>query len=173
MQQIARELKGFVSEVGYIAQTDNHEFHLKYYSSEREVDFCGHATIGIMYDIIKNNPEFMAVEKFIINTNRGRLPVYNNIKSDDSVFIMSPEPFEINKSPDIEDIAKYLRIDPSQIDDGFEIKIINAGLSTLLVPIKNLYSILHIKPDLEDLKNFCFEWGIDIVEVFYIRCSQQ
>lgn len=45
MLQIAKELKGFVSEVGYVAKVGENEFDLRYYSSEREVDFCGHATL--------------------------------------------------------------------------------------------------------------------------------
>ena len=59
MQRIAKELKGFVSEVGYVRQVDGNTFNLKYYSSEREVDFCGHATIAIMYDLLINNAELM------------------------------------------------------------------------------------------------------------------
>ncbi len=39
MLLIAKELKGFVSEVGYVKQIDKNTFDLKYYSSEREVDF--------------------------------------------------------------------------------------------------------------------------------------
>ena len=35
MQQIARELKGFVNEVGYVARSGKCEFDLRYYSSER------------------------------------------------------------------------------------------------------------------------------------------
>ena len=59
MLQIAQELKGFVNEVGYIAQIGQNEFDLRYYSSEREVEFCGHATIAIMYDIVKSKDEFI------------------------------------------------------------------------------------------------------------------
>ena len=51
MLQIAKELKGFVKEVGYVFGTSEGSFDLKYFSSEREVDFCGHATIAIMYDL--------------------------------------------------------------------------------------------------------------------------
>lgn len=60
MQRIARELKGFVNEVGYLCQLDKDYFDLKYYSSEREVDFCGHATIAIMYDLIKNRGDLLS-----------------------------------------------------------------------------------------------------------------
>ena len=58
MQQIAAELKGFVNEVVYLFPEDKTSF-LKYYSAECEVDFCGHGTIGVMYDLIKNHHNLM------------------------------------------------------------------------------------------------------------------
>ena len=61
MLQIAKELKGFVSEVGYIWENEDGSFGLRYYSSEREVEFCGHATIAIMYDLIKNRADLLVV----------------------------------------------------------------------------------------------------------------
>jgi PhzF family phenazine biosynthesis protein len=36
----------------------------------------------------------------------------------------------------------------------------------LIVPIKSLSEILAIAPNLDDLKCFCQDWGIDIIEVF-------
>jgi PhzF family phenazine biosynthesis protein len=78
----------------------------------------------------------------------------------------SPEPFENAPIPTLIDIATNLNITPNLIDDRFPISIINAGLSTLLVPIVNLESILSISPNLEQLKDFCFANGIDIIHVF-------
>jgi PhzF family phenazine biosynthesis protein len=60
--QIARELKGFVSEVGYVCPGTETDYELCYFSSEREVAFCGHATIAILNDIVANN-------------NKGTLPL--------------------------------------------------------------------------------------------------
>ena len=57
MQQIAKELKGFVNEVVYL-WFDLHDinlFHLRYYSSECEVEFCGHGTIAAMYDMLNSS----------------------------------------------------------------------------------------------------------------------
>jgi PhzF family phenazine biosynthesis protein len=166
MLQIAQELKGFVNEVGYIAQIGQNEFDLRYYSSEREVEFCGHATIAIMYDIVKSKDGFKKQEKLIINTKRGQLEVDNRFVSENSVFIMSPEPVEKVVIPKTEEIARNLKIDSSEINEDLPIKVINAGLSTLLVPIININSILRITPDLNELKEFCLESEIDIIEVF-------
>ncbi len=166
MQQIAGELKGFVNEVGYVFQTSKNEFELKYYSAEREVDFCGHATIAIMYDLIQNIKDLEQFSIIKIKTNRGVLNVENRIKSEDAVFIMSPEPIAKETILDIRDIAAKLKIKTEDVETGLPISIINAGLTTLIVPIKTLSTILNISPDFEDLRNFCFESEIDIVEVF-------
>ena len=119
-----------------------------------------------MYDIAKSKDEFKKQEKLIINTKRGQLEVDNRFESENSVFIMSPEPIEKVVIPKAEEIARNLKIDSSEINEDFPIKVINAGLSTLLVPIINLNSILCITPDLNELKEFCLKSEINIIEVF-------
>ena len=166
MLQIAKELKGFVNEVGYVAKVGESEFDLRYYSSEREVDFCGHATIAILYDLIKTDDSIANIPTLTINTNKGTLKVENRLKESDSVFIMSPNPETKETSINVGELANKLGIDKGNINSNFPISVINAGLSTLIVPITNLKSILAIAPDLEELKEYCFSHGVDIIEVF-------
>jgi PhzF family phenazine biosynthesis protein len=166
MFQIAKELKGFVNEVGYICKISDNQFDLKFYSSEREVDFCGHATVAIMYDLLKNDEDLQRLDSLRIKTNRGTLNVENRIKKENAVFILSPEPFEKTILPDINDLATSLKIKVDFINMDFPISIINAGLSTLIVPIKSLKSILAISPELKMLGEFCIKSGVDIIEVF-------
>jgi PhzF family phenazine biosynthesis protein len=166
MLQIAKELKGFVNEVGYIHRKSDNLFNLKFYSSEGEVDFCGHATIAIMYDLIKNSEGLRQRNVLKIQTNRGELEVENRIEREDAVFIMSPVPEVIKEIPGINKISAGLKIQISEIDRSLPISVINAGLSTLIIPIKSLKSILSILPDLKELKEFCIHSGIDIIEVF-------
>ena len=85
MQRIAKELKGFVSEVGYFRRIDENAYDLRYYSSEREVDFCGHATIAIMYDLIKSSKELTNRKQINIVTNKGDLLVENRVSNEDAV----------------------------------------------------------------------------------------
>ena len=166
MLRIAKELKGFVNEVGYVAKTGKNEFDLRYYSSEREVDFCGHATIAILYDLIKTDDSLINIPTLTINTNKGTLNVENRFRESDSVFIMSPKPEIKEVSITIKELANKLRIDKDKINSDFPISVINAGLSTLIVPITDLDSILSISPDLDKLKDYCINQGIDIIEVF-------
>jgi PhzF family phenazine biosynthesis protein len=166
MQQIAKELNGFVNETGYIAQTSEKSFSLRFFSSVREVDFCGHATIAIMYDIIKNDNTLQDFDTIEIDTNRGRLSVENRISNENAVFIMSPIPYVVPLTLDVQELASKLKISIDSIDISQAISIVNAGLSTLIVPIAGLDAILKISPDIEPLKSFCGKSGIDIIEVF-------
>jgi len=166
MLKIAKELKGFVTEVGYISDENFPVYDLKYFSSEREVDFCGHATIAILYDLIKNDPKLIEQEVIKIRTRKGILEVENQIKKENSVFVMAPKPVFIKNSLSADVIAKELNISVSEIDKSLDISIINAGLATLIIPILSLKSILNISPDLETLNIFCRNNNIDIIEVF-------
>ena len=108
MERIAKELEGFVSEVGYVRQLDETTFGLRYYSSEREVDFCGHATIAIMYDLLKDDTELVNEQFLNIVTNKGELIVENRIAEEDAVFISAPSPNFSSREIAKEDLAKAL-----------------------------------------------------------------
>ena len=166
MLRIAKELKGFVSEVGYVRGIDENTFDLKYYSSEREVDFCGHATIAIMYDLIKNSDNLIRKKQINIITSKGNLIVENRIRNEDAVFITAPVPIFSPKEVNTESIAKALRIDLDEINSGYPTSVVNSGLETLIVPIKSLNVILSISPILDELKLFCIKNLIDIITVY-------
>jgi PhzF family phenazine biosynthesis protein len=166
MQRIARELEGFVSEVGYVRRLDENTFDLKYYSSEREVDFCGHATIAIMYDLMRNDAELMNKRFLNVVTSKGKLVVENRIPQQDAVFISAPSPSFSSNEIAREHAARALSISADVIDPAYPISIVNAGLETLIVPINTLRALLVIAPGFEGLRRFCQENSIDIVTVF-------
>jgi PhzF family phenazine biosynthesis protein len=166
MQQIALELKGFVSEVGFVSRIGPNHYWIRYYSSEREVDFCGHATIAIMYDLICNNSELSDHKQIYITTNNSKLIIENHVKKDNCVFVSAPSPKVRPFIDTKEHLSKALRIDANEIDDSQPISIINAGLETLVVPIASLKSILSLLPDFAELKSYCINNSIDIITLF-------
>jgi len=163
MQRIARELKGFVSETGFVFPDS--PLRLKYYSSEREVDFCGHATIAVMYDYFADGPG-QGQESVVISTNRGMLEVYNRIPERDAVFIMAPVPEFRTTAISRSAVAEALGLTTAELDSAVPVSVINAGLDTLLVPVSSLDAILAMKPDFAALAAWCVAHGVDIVEVF-------
>ena len=171
MQQIAGELKGFVSEVGFVCQTGDARFELKYYSSEREVDFCGHATIAIMYELIKSDERLRSQKELGIQTPKGLLTVINKIKIENAVFISAPAPVFSKTPAKAQAVCHALKIKKSDLHPNYPISIINAGLETLIVPIKTLTAVLSLSPDFDALRQFCMRHRIDIITVFADQTS--
>ncbi len=165
MQKIARDHKGLVSEVIFCTQKDTNLFSMRYYSSECEVEFCGHGTIACMYDLIKNNHELNSVSEVFIDTLKGRLTVYNELQTLDAVFISAPEP-EFIETDVAAVIAAALGIAPSTISEKHPVSMVNAGLNTLIVPISKLEAELSVQPDEQSLNEFCSDHSIDIILVY-------
>lgn len=166
MQRIALELRGFVSEVGYIAKVGPDRYQVRYFSSEKEVEFCGHATIAIMYDLLKSREHSAAGSKVFLETNMGVLDVEDRIAAEDCVYITAPVPGYSRTKIGQEEICKALGISLDAIDPNIPAGIVNAGNETLCVPIGSLDALLEIAPDYQTLKAFCSTKGLDVVTVF-------
>ncbi len=165
MQEIARQHKGFVSEVIYCSSHDG--IFLTYYSSECEVSFCGHGTIACMYNLVKNTETLLACSEIPIHTNKkGVLTVYNRIEEQDAVFISAPKPNYISTSLKPNDLIGPLSLERGDISNELPVDFIDAGLRTLLVPLRSTAKLIEIFPNEADLKQFCLQNGIDIIVVF-------
>lgn len=173
MLEIAKQHKGFVSEVIY-CKNDNNGVYLTFYSSECEVDFCGHGTIACMYSLVKNTPKLLKQKEIAIQTNKkGVLTVYNKIAEQDTVLISAPEPIYIGTKLSAKEIAKNLGVKESEIDTDFPIDLIDAGLRTLIVPIANLQTEIPVFPKEEQLKEFCLQNSIDIILIYCKEAENQ
>lgn len=167
MQRIAAEHKGLVSEVVFCAPSDSGGYDLSFYSSECEVDFCGHGTIACMYSLIKDTPALSGVKEIPIHTARkGSLTVYNEEETSDAVFISAPSPENTGASVTPEEIAAALRLPPESLSGCLPIDCINAGLRTLIVPLSNLRDEIFCAPDETDLADFCLSRNVDIILIF-------
>ena len=172
MLSIAKQHKGFVSEVIYCQDRED-GFFLIYYSSECEVDFCGHGTIACMYNLIKRAPGLLSQKEIPIRTNqKGALTVYNKIPERDAVFITAPAPVHIGSSIDHMLIAEHLGVPKSSINTGLPVDIIDAGLRTLIVPLCDLTTEVSVFPGEQKLKQFCLDHDVDIILIFSTQTQQ-
>lgn len=170
MLNIAKQHKGFVSEVVYCTPKSPSSFHLTYYSSEGEVDFCGHGTIACMYNLIKETPDLLNQKEIEIHTNKkGTLTVYNEVMAQDSVYITAPVPQYLDTNISVNRIAEHLLLDPRQISETASIDLIDAGLRTLIVPLSTLKDEIHVLPDEQRLKTFCLKNDIDILLIYSLE----
>ena len=163
MQRIARELKGFVSEVGYLARLAPDAFRLRYFSSEKEVAFCGHATIAILHDLVSHDPALASLQRILVHTNKGILSVENR---EGSVFIHAPEPVFTECRIEAREICEALNLPESALEPSIEAGIVNAGNQTLCLPLKTLRDIVTANPDFMTLQDFCERHGLDVITIF-------
>jgi len=172
MQQIARELGGFVSEVVFVYSDEGYTA-LRYFSPEREMAFCGHCTIAVMYDLIKNDPELARNPIIRVHVAGRELLVRNDIASTDSVFISTPLPQFLTTTLDRDDVAAALKIPPGEIPEKNRIMLVNTGLTTLIVPLVSLDTLLALRPDQKNLREFCMRNGIELILVFSDEVSSK
>ena len=172
MQAIAAEHKGFVMEVVFCGKSGKADCKLTYYSSECEVEFCGHGTIATMYTMVKETPELMVKPIITVETNRkGIIEVFNAINEEDAVYITAPDPIEHPMNLSIAQIEEELSMPHGTIRRDLPIRIIDAGLRTLLVPIADLDTEISVFPNEQSLKSFCLGNAIDIILVFSQQTS--
>lgn len=173
MLDIAYQHKGFVSEVIYCTRNAD-TITLTYYSSECEVDFCGHGTIACMYSLIKETPELLLRKETRIHTNRkGDLTVFNKIQELDAIFITAPLPAYIGTDLNPRAVSQHLGVAIGKIHMERPIDIIDAGLRTLIVPITDLNTEISIFPDIDRLKEFCIANNMDIIVIYSLDVADK
>ncbi|HPH98505.1 MAG TPA: PhzF family phenazine biosynthesis protein [Anaerolineaceae bacterium] len=170
MQRLAAELKGFVNEVGFVYQKED-DLYLRFFSSECEVAFCGHATIAILYDLMSNAEGYGPTE-VTIHVNAGPLKVYDFITSDQAVYITAPRPANLPCSIHREQAARALGLLPEDLNPAWPVRLVDGGLRTLIVPLASLDRCLEMHPDQEALRLFCLAHDFDIVHVSVLETSQ-
>ena len=170
MLSIAKQHKGFVSEVIYCSNKSQFNYSLAYYSSECEVDFCGHGTIACMYNLIKETPELIGIKEINICTNKkGTLTVFNEIQTQNAVYITAPSPKYIGSNIGINEIMKNMSINANQISNNYPVDLLDAGLKTLIIPIVALKEEINIFPNEQVLKIFCINNSIDIILIYTLE----
>ncbi len=163
---------GFVSEVVFVTPSDHADCKLTYYSSECEVDFCGHGTIATMYELIRGDKELSAKKEITIETNKkGLLTVYNEIESEGAVYITAPKAIHLQAPVDKKEAAQALGIPETEISGAYPVDFIDAGLRTLIVPIQNLATEVSAYPKQQELKEFCEQKGIDIILIYSLETA--
>ena len=108
---VAKEHAGFVSEVVFCLPSAEYAYKLVYYSSECEIDFCGHGTVAAMYELIRCSDALRNKSEIKVETNRkGIITVYNSIADEDAVYIAAPAPQNLAIPAGGEQIASALGI---------------------------------------------------------------
>lgn len=89
----------------------------------------------------------------------------NAFTSDESIRI------EHQVKPSVGKIGKALSLPHGSIRLDMPIRLIDAGLRTLIVPVTDLKTEISVFPDEQSLKQFCLDNDIDIILIFSIQTN--
>ncbi|MBN1500933.1 MAG: PhzF family phenazine biosynthesis protein [Spirochaetes bacterium] len=168
MQNIASELGDFVCETAFVRPVSGEEadFEFRYFSKEAEVPFCGHATIAVCHNLIRESQLFTESNSFKIKTKNGILSIFNEYKTENSVYIEAPEPCFHEHDVSINEMADAINLNPDEIDKDDKLICLNVGQKIILVPIMTYNSIIQCKPEFDKMKSFSDKHGIDIIVIY-------
>ena len=174
MLTVAKQHKGFVSEVVYCEPSTIADVKLTYYSSECEVDFCGHGTVACLYDLITSDARLAAMAGISVETHKkGILTVSNRLCGQDAVFITAPEAVHVGTALTAGQAAAALELPAERLSYQTPIDVINAGLATLIVPVTHLDDEVSLFPDEARLRSFCEAHGFDIILIFSMEVAHK
>jgi len=152
MQAIARELS--VSETAFLTASGHADRRARFFTPEREIDLCGHATVGA-HAALRAEGELSAGE----HTLETEVGVVDVAVADDGTVWMTqdaPEIREVGLSH--ERVAEALGVDPEplvELADELPLAVASTGLPFLVVPATYLRVVGEADPDDDAVAELC------------------
>ncbi|MGE7794277.1 PhzF family phenazine biosynthesis protein [Lysinibacillus fusiformis] len=175
MQKIANELN--LSETAFLLPTSNADanYKIRYFTPTKEVDFCGHATLGTAWLMATKYNWIDKEDKIVFESNIGLIPVKwlmeNNQLTRVSMTQVRPKVKSIDISPAV--VANLVGIHETDIDDRYPIKIANTGVPHLMVPVNTRQAIDQAEPNLNELKKMNNDFNISTTHLFTFDTNGQ
>ncbi|QQS87392.1 PhzF family phenazine biosynthesis protein [Fusobacterium canifelinum] len=132
MKNIAAELKH--PETAFVKKIDNDKFKIRYFTPIEEVDLCGHATISV-FSVLREL-KLIFSGKYIAETLAGNLEI--GVDKDFIWMDMASPKIEYTFNLDeIKEIYSAFNLNIDQASKNLIPKIVNTGLSDIIIPIEN------------------------------------
>jgi len=168
MQKIARELN--LSETAFCVKSDRPgvDFTVRYFTPATEIDFCGHATVGLSWILATEYGWLTRADRVVLETNVGLVPVEWRKQGEqlEAVVMSQVAPRTREAKVAVEEIAEILGIPVAEIDRQYPLRLGYTGNWHLLVPVKSRQAIDQARPDLERLARLNREDGVSTTHLF-------
>src|SRR3989344_6741754 len=145
MQKIAKKV-GF-SETAFVCSSKKADFKLRFFTPLKEVDLCGHATIASFYLLSKMRK--IRLGNYFQETKAGVLKI--SVEKGGKVFMHQNLPKFFPGIPKNE-IVDSLNISEKTILTNPPNQIVSTGERDVFVGVRNLKTLLSLKPNFEKIK---------------------
>lgn len=168
MQKIARELN--LSETAFLMPPtdENNDFRVRYFTPSEEVNFCGHATVGLAWIMALEYEWIKKATQIKLETNIGIVPIEWSIKDGElnGIIMTQVSPKIKDIKVQLDTICRLVGIQAEDIDNRFPIKLAYTGNWHLLVPVKSSKAIDNAMPLLGELADLNRKYNITTTHLF-------
>ncbi|MER3123802.1 PhzF family phenazine biosynthesis protein [Bacillus pumilus] len=175
MQNIAKELNLPESVFLLPAHDKEADYRVKYFTPTEEVNFCGHATVGLTWLLVTELG--LAKEKtgVVLETKIGNVPVVWNKGNGEVIDVEMTQvtPKTQDFMIDLEELSDMLGICSDRIDPSYPIKLANTGNWHLLVPVKHQQDIDQAAPNLAALGKMNKEQNITTTHLYTFHTTKE
>jgi PhzF family phenazine biosynthesis protein len=163
MGAIANELGA--SETAFVRQSDAADRRLRYFSPEREVDLCGHATVAAMAALYDRAQ--ITADAYTVETNVGVLDV--EVEADGTVWLTQSEPDVRPVDLEVESVAAALGVEEhalTEVGEDLPLSYASTGFPFLVVPVSYFEQLSAIEADQEAIAELCESVGAEGLYAF-------
>ncbi|MES1035960.1 PhzF family phenazine biosynthesis protein [Bacillus pumilus] len=175
MQNIAKELNLPESVFLLPAHDKEADYRVKYFTPTDEVNFCGHATVGLTWLLATELG--LAKEKtgVVLETKIGNVPV---VWHEENGKVIDVEMTQVTPKTrdfmiDLKELSDMLGISCDRIDRSYPIKLANTGNWHLLVPMKHQQDIDQAAPNLAALGKMNKEQNITTTHLYTFHTTKE
>jgi len=173
MQLIASELK--CSETAFVLPSDDADFRLRFFSPQREVELCGHATIATFVALVDQGKISLEGGSSTLTqeTMVGVLEVEVEKDSGGQVRALMHQNRPEFRSTGIgrKELAEALGLSEDDIRDDLPCEIVSTGIPSFHIPIKGLKAMAEMKPDPQAVLKTCNSVGCGALFPFSMETS--
>lgn len=133
-----------LSETAFVSKSDVADFKLDFFTPNRQIAHCGHATIATFSYLSQSGKIGQS------NTSKETIDGVREILiKDDFAFMEQKAPKFIDVSSKKDDILRSLSLQETDILEDSPILLVNTGNSFIIVPVKDSAILKNIQPNFE------------------------
>ena len=165
------EVQSVAAEVGYsetaFAASKANGWHVRYFSPESEVPFCGHATIALGAALAKSHGQGI----YPLQLNEANITVEGFVENDVyTAALQSPETSsQFADNGEVLEALNLFGYSSKDLDEKIPPARANAGAEHLIIGLKSRSALSALKYDLDEGRSFMHQ--ASIVTVMFVYCE--
>jgi PhzF family phenazine biosynthesis protein len=161
-----RRIAGIIgfSETAFVMQSDCADFRVRFFTPNKEVDLCGHATIATFCVLAAIG--CIKPGRYYQETGAGILAV--EIKDDGTIMMNQNKPVfyeEVSR----EEMSHSLNISCLDLPEELPVQIVSTGLRDIMIPVKGIDVLNSIRPDFDEIASISKKYGVVGYHVFSLK----